>query len=89
MLISHKAELGIKQITKVSVVTNEPKSKPRFGERPVRDLHLFFTIEDVPTSDVTEPGVQGGGSSTGHVRTRILRTRGDGRHVIREHKLMA
>jgi hypothetical protein len=88
MLISHKAELGIKQITKVTVVTNEPKSKPKFGERPVRDLHLFFTIEDVATGDVTEPDVQRGASSDSHVRSRILRTRENGRHVVREHKLI-
>lgn len=50
MLLAHKAELGIKHISRVTIVTNEGKERPRFRERPRKDLHIFFGIEDVPIS---------------------------------------
>ncbi|KAH9865863.1 hypothetical protein J1614_009450 [Plenodomus biglobosus] len=49
MLISHKAGLGIKHITKVTVVTKEYVHSPL-------TMHLFFTIEDVPADKVTSVG---------------------------------
>lgn len=55
LLASRKAELGIKHITKAIVVTNEAPKKPKFGERPRQDLHIFFQIEDVPAEEVTKP----------------------------------
>ncbi|KAI8936195.1 hypothetical protein NX059_006626 [Plenodomus lindquistii] len=56
MLLSHKAELGIKQVVKVTVLTDEKKKRPGFGESPVSDMHVFFEIQDVPANDVTQPG---------------------------------
>lgn len=53
VLIAHKAELGIKYISGVAVVTNEPEAKPVWGEKPRRDLQLFFVIQDVPADKVT------------------------------------
>lgn len=38
MLLSHKAELGIKHITKVTICT---------GDNPFKEMHIFFTIADV------------------------------------------
>jgi hypothetical protein len=53
LLIGHKAELGIKHISRVVVVTNEVPKKPKFGERPRNDLHMFFEIVDVPADKIT------------------------------------
>lgn len=50
MLIGHKAELGIKHITKINVITNAPK-RVGFGESPVPDIHIFFEIEDVRSAN--------------------------------------
>jgi hypothetical protein len=47
MLLGHKAELGIKHISKVNAVTSDP---PGDGN----DMHLFFLIEDVPADQVHE-----------------------------------
>jgi len=55
MLLAHKAELGIKRISRVTVVTSEAKERSRFGEKPRKDLHLFFGIEDVPPDKITGP----------------------------------
>jgi hypothetical protein len=49
MLIRHKRELGIKHITKVNVVLNDPARRSGDG------MHLFYTITDVPQDEVTEP----------------------------------
>lgn len=56
MLIAHKAELGIKRISKVTVVTNDANQKVGFGERYRRDPHIFFSIEDVPMDEIKGQG---------------------------------
>jgi hypothetical protein len=60
LLIGHKAELGVKHIRSVFVVTNEPPKKPKFGERPRNDLHMFFQIVDVPADEITPEKPEGG-----------------------------
>ncbi|KAH7388645.1 hypothetical protein BKA66DRAFT_511037 [Pyrenochaeta sp. MPI-SDFR-AT-0127] len=54
MLIQHKAELGIKHITKVTVITNDVPPETRFKVTPRPYLHIFFHIEDVPADKVTD-----------------------------------
>ncbi|KAF2856423.1 hypothetical protein T440DRAFT_439477 [Plenodomus tracheiphilus IPT5] len=56
LLLSHKAELGIKHVTRVTAVTNERKRNPSSGEQSHSELHLFFTIEDVPAGEVVGGG---------------------------------
>jgi hypothetical protein len=53
MISRHKAELGVKHISKVIVVTNELPGRPSLGERPKEDLNIFFHIDDVPKDDIT------------------------------------
>jgi hypothetical protein len=53
LLIGHKAELGVKHISSVIVVTNEAPKKPKFEEEPHNDLHMFFQIVDVPADEIT------------------------------------
>ncbi|OAL50382.1 hypothetical protein IQ07DRAFT_509705 [Pyrenochaeta sp. DS3sAY3a] len=51
LLIQHKADLGLKHITEVIVVTRDPRHL-NYWEKP--ELNLFFIIEDVPADKVTE-----------------------------------
>jgi len=83
MITRHKAELGIKHISRVIVVTNDAPRKPKFGERPKNDLNIFFQIEDVPADEVTDDKPQG--ADTSNVRgVRYERSEdGDG---VRAHK---
>lgn len=55
MLIRHKAELGIKHITKVTVVMRD-YPKGGFGSKYKPDVHLFFHIEDVPNDQIPQDG---------------------------------
>jgi hypothetical protein len=88
VLVGHKAELGIKHVTKVTIVTNEPV-RSRFGERPQTDMHIFFTIEDVPADKVTkdDPGEQKPGG--GELGSTVLHVRNEGRDVIRIHTMQS
>jgi hypothetical protein len=54
MISRHKAELGVKHISKVIVVTNDLPGRPTKGERPKEDLNILFQIEDVPKDDITD-----------------------------------
>ncbi|KAF1915304.1 hypothetical protein BDU57DRAFT_476936 [Ampelomyces quisqualis] len=54
LIARHKSDLGIKRISNVIVVTNDEPARPKFGERPRKDLHLFYQIEDVPADDIPE-----------------------------------
>ncbi|KAH7080614.1 hypothetical protein BKA63DRAFT_563290 [Paraphoma chrysanthemicola] len=94
MLVGHKAELGIKHITKVTVVTQDPlpsRIEPKFKE-----MHLFFHIEDVPADKIPEdkPGEEKSGDKdvmmglTSRVRriVRSLDRRSEGDNVVRVHK---
>ena len=53
MLVGHKAELGIKHIIKVTIVTNEAKRASLGGTIPLH-MHMFFTIEDVPADKIAK-----------------------------------
>ena len=53
MLIGHKAELGIKHISRVTLVTNRVESKSNFIDHRMKHMHLFFEIEDVPSDRIT------------------------------------
>ena len=90
MLIQHKAELGIKHIKRLTVVTNESEGRSRFGEKPRRDLHLFFEIEDVPTDEMIDD--TSGEEKRGSIErvddvfeSKILRMSNEGMHILREH----
>jgi len=50
-------------------------------------MHLFFSIGDVPQDEVTKPGEED--KETGRVQSNVLHVRDEGKHVIREHKVMA
>jgi hypothetical protein len=87
-LIGHKAELGTKHVTKVTVVANEPMGVG-FGKQPRIEMHLFFTIEDVPTDKVTkdDPGEQKPGG--GELGSTVLHIRNEGRDVVRVHTMQS
>lgn len=76
MIARHNAELGIKHISRVIVVTNDAPGRPKFGERPKNDLNIFFQIEDVPADDVTDDKPKDAESRrTRGVRSRRVRLR--------------
>lgn len=53
LLVGHKAELGIKWISRVEVFTNDKRPNgivPKFKE-----MHIFFHVEDVPGDKVVDP----------------------------------
>jgi hypothetical protein len=52
LLAGHKAELGLKHISKVYIITND--YPPGFSDSKRKEMHIFYTIEDVPT-DKDEP----------------------------------
>ncbi|KAL6708410.1 hypothetical protein ACN47E_002673 [Coniothyrium glycines] len=89
MLVAHKAELGIKHITKITIVTDTPK-KARFGEKWIADMHIFFEIADMPADRIPKdepdeklsPRVVGGLEGS-----RTLRIHSRGRHILRVHKM--
>jgi hypothetical protein len=72
----------------VTVVTNE---KSPFKNRKLHyDLHIFFSIEDVPPDDVTRPGGQAAAKrEMGRVDTRIASVENQGRNMVRVHTMMA
>ena len=58
------------------------------GSRMVgEEMHLFFSIGDVPQDEVTKPGEED--KETGRVQSNVLHVRDEGKHVTREHKVMA
>lgn len=59
MLIQHKLELGIKYISRVTVVANESKFGGDSVGPPIRDMHMFFEIEDVPVDEITSEIIEG------------------------------
>jgi hypothetical protein len=89
LLAQHKAELGVKHITKVTIVTNDALAKPRFGEQPKNDLHIFFHIADVPADQIknVKPEDENHGDDlSGFVnRASILNVRDSGKHILRVH----
>lgn len=89
LLAQHKAELGIKHITKVTIVTNDALAKPRFGERPKNDLNIFFHIADVPADQIkdakSEDENHGYELSRLVNRASILHVRDSGKHILRVH----
>ncbi|RMZ69149.1 WD domain-containing [Pyrenophora seminiperda CCB06] len=86
MLIGHKAELGLKWITKVTVIKNwVPPGGALTGK-----LHLFFHIEDVPEGPLPhdliffpEPAAMGGN------KRQAEKTGNEDSHATRVHKIMA
>lgn len=82
MLIAHKAELGIKHISRITIVTNDSKAKPKLGEKPVRDLHVFFNIEDLPVEKVTPDEEQ-----KSEPDSRMLQVKKKGGNVMRVHTM--
>ncbi|CAE7012111.1 hypothetical protein P3342_003555 [Pyrenophora teres f. teres] len=80
MLVAHKADLGVKWITKVNIVKNNPS--PRKNRRIGADMHMFFTIEDVPQDDISDP------DSPGAVKRsveRVLGGKSDKKDIARVH----
>ncbi|KAB2101342.1 hypothetical protein AG0111_0g10424 [Alternaria gaisen] len=82
LLAAHKAELGIKRITKVTVIKNE--KSPFKNRRLSDDLHVFFSIGDVSPAEVTRPD-----EPVGVMDSRIASVRKRGKNVIRVHTVMA
>jgi hypothetical protein len=90
MLIQHKAELGIKRVSKVTVVTNEPS--PKKNRKLNKEMHIFFSFEDVPADSVTKPGEEKRTvvrREMGRVESKLLSVRDEGRNMVREHIIMA
>jgi hypothetical protein len=83
LLKGHKAELGIKHITKVTICTGD--ARPGFPPPKHTDLHVFFHIEDVPPDKGT--GHKGGkNEGTGvALDSRTLHVRKEGKDFVREH----
>jgi hypothetical protein len=78
MLIRHKCELGLKHITKVTVVLSDKGIRRNNGKNP----HIFYTIADVPQDGVTNPH-QGRVES----RSKVLNISNKGKNVIRVHTM--
>lgn len=55
LLVRRKEELGIKHVTKVTVVSTDNPKKKR-PELRKTDLHLFFHIADYEGDEVGEEG---------------------------------
>jgi hypothetical protein len=79
MLIRHKRELGLKHITKVTVVLNDKGTRRNNGE----NLHIFYTIADVLQDAVTDPE-QG---LAVRAESKVLGIRNGGKNVIRVHTM--
>jgi hypothetical protein len=64
LLFQHKAELGLKHITKATVVYDSNPDVDRRGKRLRPWLYIVYHIEDVPPTDGKKPEKQGldGGS---------------------------
>ena len=88
-MATHKAELGIKRISKVTVVTNE--KSPSRNRRLMFDMHIFFAVEDVPPDDVTKPGGDDSAvkRETGRIDSKLVSVRDNGTNLIRLHTMMA
>jgi hypothetical protein len=84
MLIRHKRELGLKHITKVTVVLNDKGTRRNIGE----NLHIFYTIADVPQDEVTDPAQR---RAVG-AESKVLGVRNEGdnmmRHIAAESKVL-
>jgi hypothetical protein len=99
MLIRHKRELGLKHITKVTVVLNDKGTRKNNGAK----LHIFYTIADVPQDAVTDPeqkravtaesevlGVRNEGNNMiRHIaaESKVLGIRNQGKNLIRVHTM--
>ncbi|KAI4940565.1 hypothetical protein J4E86_010765 [Alternaria arbusti] len=88
-LATHKAELGIKRISKVTVVTNQPS--PSKKRRLPFDMHIFFAVEDVPQDEVTKPGGDDAAvkRETGRIDSKLISVRDNGTNLVRLHSMMA
>ncbi|KAI4912818.1 hypothetical protein J4E90_006224 [Alternaria incomplexa] len=88
-LATHKAELGIKRISKVTVVTNE--KSPSRNRRLMFDMHIYFAVEDVPPDDVTKPGGDDSAvkRETGRIDSKLISVRDNGTNLVRLHSMMA
>jgi hypothetical protein len=53
MLIGHKAELGVKWINKVSVFNYD--ANPDGSKPTLREVNIFFHVEDVPQIEIEGP----------------------------------
>ncbi|KAI4661440.1 uncharacterized protein J4E79_005253 [Alternaria viburni] len=89
ILATHKAELGIKRITNVVVVTDT--IKPYKSKRPNDTLHMFFIMEDVPPDVVTKPGEEDAVAKrqTERIYSNIISVRNNGTDLVRVHTMMA
>lgn len=80
-LAQHKAQLGLKYVSKITVFTDD--------EKPLKPPNMLFWVEDVPPPKETKPGEDpkdtGPGSISGTLKSRVLKRSRDGRNVIREH----
>lgn len=88
MLAGHKAELGIKHITKVTVITND--ARPGFPEPKHKELHIFFHIEDVTADQIKDGESKDKHPVLKHDRdlekkTGVLHVRKEGRNFLRVH----
>ncbi|KAI4638163.1 hypothetical protein J4E93_010319 [Alternaria ventricosa] len=88
-LATHKADLGIKRISKVTVVTNV--KSPSSNRRLDYNMHLFFAIEDVPQDAITEPSEEGAVAKreTGRIDSKLISVRNNGTNLVRMHSMMA
>ncbi|KAH6860763.1 hypothetical protein BKA58DRAFT_323113 [Alternaria rosae] len=89
LLVAHKAELGIKRIANVVVVTDT--IKPYKSKRPNDSLHMFFTMEDVPPDDVTKPGGDAAAvkRETARIGSMVISVRDNGKNMVRMHTMLA
>jgi hypothetical protein len=59
LLFQHKAELGLKHITKATVVYDSNPDVDRRGKRLRPWLYIVYHIEDVPPNEEKKPDKQG------------------------------
>jgi hypothetical protein len=58
VLAQHKVKLGLKHITKATVITNDEPERTRHGEQPVHNLHVFYQIDDVSVDEITSGAME-------------------------------
>jgi hypothetical protein len=59
LLFQHKTELGLKHITKATVVYDSNPDVDRRGKRLRPWLYIIYSIEDVPPTEEKKPDKQG------------------------------
>ncbi|KAF2032388.1 hypothetical protein EK21DRAFT_61098, partial [Setomelanomma holmii] len=77
LLIQHKAELGLKQVTSVNIFHGNWEHEDR-EDRPQPEIHVLFQIEDYVPPERTD-------ADDDAVYARSIRVRGDAKNIVRQH----